>query len=435
MSNGQKLIVMSADALTDADMPLLKSLPGFSAHADQFSGVERLRSVYPTVTYPAHATIATGAYPNKHGVVDNSELHIGMLGEMPWNWFHCALRVEDIFTAAKRAGHTTAAVFWPSTGNHPDIDYLVDEYWPQDASDTVRSAFARSGSSREVLEKIVDPYLPGLKIREHPQTDEFAVRCACDMIRAFQPDLLMLHPANIDGYRHQTGLFSDKVRQGVYETDRWFAELVQATRDAGVFERTNFVLMSDHGQLEIKRWIALNPILADHGLLTLRPDGTLASWDAFVKSTGLSAQVYLRDETDQSLYERVAALLRHWAAEGIYGVSKVFTRAEIDALEHLSGDFSFVLETDGFTSFSDRLTRPLVGTFDASDYRTGRATHGYLPDKGPQPVFYAFGPAFARGITLARRNMVDIAPTFAAVLGASLPQADGSALTELLANA
>ena len=68
----------------------------------------------------------------------------------------------------------------------------------------------------------------------------------------------------------------------------------------------------------------------------------------------------------------------------------------------------------------------------ASDYRFGRATHGYMPDYGPQPVFVAKGPAIREGVELGRGRVIDEAPTFAKIIGQTLPQADGKPIDEIL---
>ena len=113
----------------------------------------------------------------------------------------------------------------------------------------------------------------------------------------------------------------------------------------------NFVLTSDHGQLEIKRVINPNVIFADHGLIKVGDDGNIADWDAYCLSGGLSALVFLKDPDNMEIYEKVYNLLQYMREEGIYGISQVFTEPEINEKEHLGGDFSFVPESDGFTSF------------------------------------------------------------------------------------
>lgn len=426
----KKLIVLSADALVSEDLEILSTLPNYRKYLAGGCLVRHVRSVYPTITYACHATMATGVYPDRHGLAGNLEFRPGNLTP-PWKWFSSALQFpESIFKSAKEAGYSTAAVYWPSTGNHPYIDYLIDEYWTQSPGETFREAYRRSGSSEEVLD-IIQRHQEGVVLRRHPGCDQFIMDCAGDILRQFQPDLLMIHPANIDDFRHRTGVFSPEVREEVARTDRWIGQLMGAAEEAGVGAETNLVLTSDHGQLDIRRTINLNVFLADRGFLTVE-DGRLKDWRACCLSGGLSALVYLRDPGDKALYRQVHAALREMAEEGIYGISQVFTEPEIRELEHLGGEFSFVLESDGYTSFGDNWNRPAVIGYDQTDYRRGRATHGHLPDKGPQPVFVAKGPDFRENVQLETCRLVDEAPTFAKLLGVEIPGAEGRALDAFL---
>ncbi len=428
-----KVIVFSCDAMVYEDIKYLLTKPKFKELFDQGSLVKRVKTVYPSVTYPCHTSMCSGCYPNKTGLTNNNEFHPGMLKNVPWNWFHDPVKCDDIFSAAKRAGLTTAAVFWPVTGNHPDIDYLVAEYWPQSEEDTKEACFLRAGTTKEVYDSCVAPYMEGLKIRTHPATDEFLINCSCDMIKKYQPDLLMLHTGDVDHYRHKHGLFNDKVTRGVDDTERWLYQIIEATREAGVYEQTNFFLVSDHGQIEIVRNIHPNVVFADNGLIEYdKETGVLVDWKAYVHSTGLSAQVRLKDPEDRAVWQKTYDLLNYMCGEGIYGISRVYTAEEADREEHLAGEFSFVIESDGYTSFGESWTRPMVKAFDLSDYRFGRATHGHHPDKGPQPTFFAFGPDIKEGVVIDRRPIVDEAPTYARILGCEIKDADGSAIEEML---
>lgn len=429
----QRVIVFSVDAMVYEDILwLLENNPRFAELYRHGSGVKRTRTIYPSVTYPCHTSMATGCYPDRHGVTNNAEFHPGQLKNVPWNWFADAIKTPDIFTAAHRAGLKTACVFWPVTGNHPDIDYNLPEYWPQSAEDTQEAAFLRAGTTKEVWEECVKPYIEGVKIRSHPGTDEFLIQVSCEMIRRYQPHLLLIHTGDLDSFRHSTGLFTEKVTGGVKDAERWLNDLMEATKEAGVFEETNFFLVSDHGQLDIVRNIKPNVVFADHGLIELDENGKMKDWKAYVHSTGLSAQVRLKDPTDRTVWKKTYDLLCWMRDEGIYGISKVYTAREAEEQERLGGAFDFVLESDGYTSFAEDFKRPMVKALDLSDYRFGRATHGHNPDKGPQPVFFAFGPAIKEGIQLERRPTVDEAPTYAKVLGVEMPWADGKPIDEIL---
>lgn len=99
----------------------------------------------------------------------------------------------------------------------------------------------------------------------------------------------------------------------------------------------------------------------------------------------MSTLVYVKDPKDEKLVAQVYQTLRDLQEEGVFGIGRIYTAEEADREEGLKGDFTFVIESDGYTSFGDRAVRPLVQNFDASDYRFGRATHGYMPDYGPSP--------------------------------------------------
>ena len=296
----------------------------------------------------------------------------------------------------------------------------------------MRDCFLHSGSTPEVVEKCIDPNLWMQVNRTHPYCDEFITACACSMIREFKPNLLMIHPANIDGYRHQTGLFSPKVTHGVHEIDNWLGWLIKATKDAGIYEETDFFIISDHGQINISRVMCPNVELARRGLIDVDAEGNVRDYTAMVKSTGASAQVYLKDPTDKAALARTAETLDDMCKAGTYGISRVYTAAEAEAEEHLAGDFSFVIETDGYTSFGNDWMAPMCRAHDTTDYRFGRATHGHQPDKGPQPTLIAFGPSIKPGVVLDSRRIVDEPVTVAKVLGLEMGDVDGHAIDEIL---
>ncbi len=425
------VVVVSVDALVYEDLETLSKLYALAPRWDKMARVDRVRSIYPTITYPCHSTMMTGVYPDRHHIVNNEAPILGV-EHCLWQHFRSSVKAPSIFDAAKKAGLTTAAVFWPVTGKDPAIDYLVDEYWPQHGEDSV-TAFRDSGSSEEVVEKIVKPnlkYLEG-KHRMHPYADAFVMGCAADMLRNFQPDLLMVHPANVDSARHASGLFTSAVTNALYDTNLWLEELFKAAEDAGIYEDTNFFIVSDHGQIEIRRSVALNALLAEEGLLDVAPDGTLKDWTAFAKSGGTSALVYLKNPADKAAWNKTKLALEKLRDSEVCGIGEILTEAEARERYHLGGDFAFAVETDGWTSFSTSWCKPVQKPLDNSDYRFGRATHGHEPEKGPQPTLMAFGPDIQPGAHLDTARLVDEAPTFAHALGLTMPDTDGHCLTEL----
>ncbi|MDD3243594.1 MAG: alkaline phosphatase family protein [Eubacteriales bacterium] len=432
---GRKTILLSHDALVSEDLDYLRRKPCFGELLRGGALVESLRSVYPTITYPAHTSLLTGCYPARTGIINNETPVMGQTAT-PWYWFRRDEKAFTLFDAAKAAGLRTAGVTWPVTGGDTAVDHLVAEYWPQREEISMEEALRQAGSQDDVL-SLIRPYCqrvdPFSKVHpRHPDYDVFTMDSACDVLKTYNPDFMAIHESVVDAARHRGGVFSPLVFEALDRVEEWTAQLVRTTREMGTFADTNFILVSDHGQLDIKRVIQPNVLLRREGLIACDEAGAVTRWDAFFRSAGMSAQVYLRHSEDEAMVQRVDGLLKAWRDEGVYGISEVFTRREIAEKERLDGDFSFVVETDGYTSFGNEWTGALVTSLDHSDYKFGSATHGYLPDKGPQPVMLGYGPAFQAGVVLPRRPLVDVAPTVARVMGVDLPGTDGVCIEELL---
>ena len=149
----QKLFVISMDAMVHEDVAYLMTKPNFKKIMEKRAEVEGVTTVYPASTYPAHTTLMTGCYPGKHGVFANFQLKTFNDGISHWATNSSWVYTEDLFAAAKRAGCTTASVFWPITANNPNVDYIINEYffYYPDEINRVEEIFAEQGANEATL--------------------------------------------------------------------------------------------------------------------------------------------------------------------------------------------------------------------------------------------------------------------------------------------
>ena len=68
------VVVVSVDAMVYEDLETLSKLYAFESIWNQTARVARVKSVYPTITYPCHSTMMTGVYPDMHGIINNETL-------------------------------------------------------------------------------------------------------------------------------------------------------------------------------------------------------------------------------------------------------------------------------------------------------------------------------------------------------------------------
>lgn len=434
----QKLFVISIDAMVREDVDYLMQKPNFARIMARRAEVDKVCTVYPSLTYPAHASILTGCRPGKTGIYTNQPLKTVKDGYSHWYLEYSHLRVEDFFAAAKRAGCSTACVYWPITACNPNIDHVINEYFFYFPQETPQEAFARQGASPQALQAVAENMdrFPPKGLQSPPALDttfnHFLMGCACSLIRSCKPDVMLVHNCYLDAKRHYYGLFSKETKDALDMMDVWMGEVLQAMEDAGGYENVNFVVLSDHGQMDFDRYTRLNVLLQQGGFIDLAPDGSIYDWRAFSKSSGMSTAVFLSDPGHKALEERVYAYLQQLAEDERWGIEQVFTAQEAREQYGTYGTFSFIVESDGHTTFHDDWHgKPSCPVEEIKGYR---AKHGYRPEKGPQPIFLAAGPAFKPGAVLKNAHVTDEAPTLAAVLSQTMPQADGRVLRELLAD-
>lgn len=77
--------------------------------------------------------------------------------------------------------------------------------------------------------------------------DPELVAAASDYIRAQQPDLFFMQLDFIDGAGHSHGYGSPKYMEQISATDALVGKMLDAIRDAGVFDESLIILLSDHG--------------------------------------------------------------------------------------------------------------------------------------------------------------------------------------------
>ena len=141
-----------------------------------------------------------------------------------------------MFATAKRAGKTTAAVYWPITACDPNIDHVINEYFFYLPDEDIVETFRRQGSD-EVALQAVRENMPRFRYEKRAKgtgpnlnntMDDFIMGCTCSLLRNEKPDVLALHNCYIDSTRHYYGAFAPEVYKALDQMDIWLGEVLQA---------------------------------------------------------------------------------------------------------------------------------------------------------------------------------------------------------------
>ncbi|AKP68224.1 alkaline phosphatase family protein [Companilactobacillus ginsenosidimutans] len=412
MSSNQHLLVISLDSLGFRDIrEHQEELPTLNKLVNGGSWVKSVTGIYPTLTYPSHTSIITGQYPSVHGIVNNTKIQPERRSP-DWYWYQKDVKSTTVYDLARKAGLTTAAFLWPVTAGSK-INYNLAEIFPNRIW-TNQVLVSLKASSPLFLLEMNHKYGKLRNGIKQPQLDNFITACAVDTIENKKPNMTMIHLVDMDSMRHRYGVRSTEAMAALHRLDKHVEQLIQATKNAGTFDDTNFVILGDHYQINVTKMIHLNTLFAKKGWLNANDDQTFKKdWQAMAKTCDGSTYIYTQN------FDQLNELKK--LVENVEGVEKVYTSKE--AFERgADQNCSLMVEAKAGYYFTDESERPSVvervdsKTLGQPDRYHG--VHGYDPRKSDYQTTLVFnGPAIKEGTTVEKANLVDEAPTFAKLLG------------------
>ncbi len=222
-STAQTLVLVSIDGFRwdYLDWPQATNMRAIAA---QGSRVTKLRTVYPSKTFPGHLSIATGLHPTGHGVIDNyfcrsdrTDCYSMGKGRKDPSW----LAGIPLWTLVEQQGGRASTFFWPES-DAPFANTLPTDY----------RAFDGRIPHRERVQQVVDWLSLPPKQR---------------------PDLVTLYFSVVDSASHTFGPAAPATLSAIIEVDRQIAVLWQAIESINAEEGAdiNLMLVSDHGMSEV----------------------------------------------------------------------------------------------------------------------------------------------------------------------------------------
>ena len=262
-------------------------LPAFRRLTSHGLRAMEMNPVMPTVTYPNHYTLATGLWPESHGIVSNSmydpsftfnnTFGLGEWSETDGRWYEMA---EPVWLTAKRHGLKTAVHFW--AGSDAEINGMRPDSYTHFQGEDDDDEFPDNQRLVDLLHEI-----------------ETGVCQLC-----------MMHLDNIDHLGHRTGPNSTGTLSALITYDNWLQRLLDGLEALGVLNRTHLVLVSDHGMVQDYPQLSLSFANYTNVTFTASDQGAFSAlWPANASDTqrlyddlaGLpNAQVFLR-ESDTAL--------------------------------------------------------------------------------------------------------------------------------------
>jgi hypothetical protein len=420
----EPVLMISIDGLRPGDvieaeqrglrMPNLRRFVAEGAYATGVQGV------LPTVTYPSHVTLVTGASPAKHGVVGNTTFDPRQINQGGWYWYASDIRLPTLWSAATAAGKTVGSIHWPVSVAARGITWNLPQIWRTGHDDDAKllTALATPGLVAELERAAGEPYAAG--IDESIASDENRGRFVVKLIERHKPDLVTAYLTALDHEQHEQGPGTAPAHAVLERIDALVGRLVAA--ELAAHPDAAIAIVSDHGFETIARETNFFRAFIDAKLIRVDGKGAVTGWDAMPWPAGGSAAIMLARKDDAALVARVGKLLAEMKADPANGIAAVVDDREVARMGGNPGaSFYINMAPDAVAagSFAGAATAPLHSV------PKSKGTHGYFPQVANlRSTFMVMGKGIPGGRSLGEIDMRAIAPTLAAILGVKLDGAE-----------
>jgi predicted AlkP superfamily pyrophosphatase or phosphodiesterase len=332
---------------------------------------------FPTKTFPNHYTIATGLYPEHHGIIENNIRDFGTTFTLnrreevqnPRWWLG-----EPIWVTAEKHGIRAASFFFP--GTETEIRGRRPSFWRE--YDGKVPNFER-----------VDQVLQWL-----------------DLPVAERPQMFTLYFSDVDDAGHGFSPDSKEVADAVKRVDEAIGRLIEGLRARGIEEKVNIVIVSDHGMATVYR---RNSVIMDDYF-------NLEDAEAIL-TTGEIWQIFPKEGRTEKILSglKKIANAKCWAKNEIPARLHYQASPRIAPIVCSADEGWMMVSRQQFENYRAR-----------ADFDSPRGAHGYdNAYESMRATFIAAGPAFRKGYLAEPFENIEIYNVMCRILGLTPAENDG----------
>jgi arylsulfatase A-like enzyme len=438
---------MRPDFITPENTPVLHA---FGAHGTFF---DNNHSFYVTTTEVNGTVLATGMFPRHSGIVANREYRPEINLMKPFATESAsAVRIGDALSdghyidaltvaeLVQKAGFKTAVAGtkpigllhdrnFDRAGKNGSVTLFAGKTYPDKFIDTLTAALGKWPDSPDTTD-IINP-------KPNTAQNLWTTHALIDHLwRDGVPKYTVLWLGDPDFSQHYTAPGSPTALAGIHNSDTHFGLMLDALKARGVADKTDVVVVSDHGFSTIEHTVDLVAALKQVGIKAVREHKmTPAPGSVLVVNVGGTTSLYVTGHDPAVLQQCVDLLQTRSFAGPIFtkaGLPGTFSleSARLDSPHAPDITFSF-----RWNSQPNKYGAP--GLIVGEAKRAGGGTHGTLGKSDVHNTLVAAGPDFHAGFrnSLPTGN-IDVAPTILHLLGITPPEPrDGRVLAEALVGA
>lgn len=329
---------------------------------------------FPSKTFPNHYTLATGLYPDHHGLIFNT-----FYDYKNNRWYKVSNRdaVEDgsfyggepIWSTAELQGLKSATLFW--VGSEAAINGIQPTYW-------------KKYQHEMPFENRIDTVISWLK---KPKSQ--------------RPRLIMWYLHEPDSWGHKYGPDHKIMAEKIEYLDKFYGSFHERLKTLSIYDSINVILTSDHGmgKIDKKRVVYFDDYLQKSWIN--KDNGSNPVWMFEPKENFTDSILIHLQNVDH---------INVWKKEDIPDNLHYGTNNNI---------MPIVVVADSAWSIGWK------SPFHKNSYTGG--THGYKPsNKDMHAIFYAFGPDFKSNYRYEKFENIHLYSLMAKLLNLKPAENDGN---------
>jgi predicted AlkP superfamily pyrophosphatase or phosphodiesterase len=403
--------------------------------------------VYVSSTEVNGTALATGVYPNKSGIMANSEYRpdVGWLGPNATEGIEM-IRREDKQTGGKYIRVPTmceivqAAGFPTAVAGTKPVAILQDRQQRKTTEAGKDSIVLYNGHI--MPSSLEDATIKVNENKKFPTNtipnigrDEWTVRALREVVwKKSVPKLSVIWLSEPDASQHNASPGSDNAIAALESSDRRLTSIVKFLEDRKIRDKTDIMIVSDHGFSTISRGFDLADILKKQGFSAGKKFDDAEPGDVMVVGLGGSAFLYVIDH-QEDVIRRLVGFLQNTEFAGV-----IFSKLDIEGTFPLSAarldagaDAPDVVVSFKWSADKNEYDAP--GYVLSEGSKRGAGTHASLSRFDMHNTLIGNGPDFRQGfIDDLPSSNADVAPTILSILGVKQPLEgmDGRVLSEAL---
>ena len=348
--------------------------------------------VFPSLTFPNHFSMATGCYPDKHGIIGNTffskridKLYkISDRSSVENKKFYLS---EPIWNTIQRYGKKSATFFW--VGSEAPIGGTYPNYYKR--------------------------YDKSVSYQSRVDTMEYWFNLPEDK----RPDLVMLYFDEPDHTGHLYGANGKNIDKSISKIDNTLGDILDRIKGLSIYDSLNIIIASDHGMANVTKERVI--IIDDYINITDNFD---------IVSEGPYMQINFIDNSNidkVKIHKQLGSVpnIIYYFRDDIPRNLNILNSDTPDLI--IIPDIGWIVSSNKenlYERFIDEMRRGAT-----------KGMHGYTTDNiEMHGIFYAAGPAFSHGKISSLEN-IDIYPALCKILDIPIThEIDGdiSKLTEVL---